>query len=146
MAINPSQGPFNPQGPFGSSNPLAPSNPFTPSQGGPFGPFNPGQGPLQPPGSQVPPPPGALGPGGVQPPSSPPPSFTPQISSFAVDPFAIAGCLFRNTYIWQRNGDQYWFYPIFVGRTSVSGFRFFFGIGWRFFGVDLRAITSFACF
>ncbi|NIK75027.1 hypothetical protein FHS15_000125 [Paenibacillus castaneae] len=63
---------------------------------------------------------------------------------FAVDPRAISGCLFRNTFVWLNNGDRFWFFPTFVGRNSVSGFRFFGGT-WRFFGIDLRQISSFTC-
>ena len=70
------------------------------------------------------------GPGGFpggpgRPPSSPPPGFTPQQSqfqTFAVDPGAIRGCLFRFTYVWLRR-DAFWFFPTFVGRNSVAGFR-----------------------
>ncbi|TDF88137.1 transporter [Paenibacillus sp. MS74] len=83
-----------------------------------------------------------------QPPSSPPPQFIPQqtqATSFAVNPGAIHGCLFRFTYIWQRNGEQYWFVPVFVGSRSVSGFRWT-GRQWIFFGVDTRQIISFSCF
>ena len=111
-----------------------------PSQGGPMGP---------PPG-----PPGTGGPSsqGSQsgPPSSPPPSFVPaqtqqqQVGTFAVDPGSIRGCLFRYTYIWLNNRQQFWYYPTFVGRTSISGWRWT-GFNWVFFGVSLRQIQSFTC-
>lgn len=85
-------------------------------------------------------------PGGAQAPTSPPPQFVPQmpISTFAVDPGAISRCLFRNTYVWLNNGEQFWLFPIFVGRTSVAGFRWF-GFFWSYFGVDLNRIRSFTC-
>lgn len=86
--------------------------------------------------------------GAQQPPSSPPPQFTPPqpaATAFAIDPGAIAGCLFRNTYVWLRNGNAFWFFPTFVGRTSVAGFRWT-GRIWMFTGVDLRSIVSFTCF
>ena len=113
--------------------------PMFPSQGGPMGP---------PPG-----PPGMGGPSqGSQsgPPSSPPPSFVPaqtqqqQVGTFAVDPGSIRGCLFRYTYVWLNNRQQFWYYPTFVGRTSISGWRWT-GFNWVFFGVDLRQIQSFTC-
>ncbi|MDG0809154.1 transporter [Cohnella rhizosphaerae] len=63
----------------------------------------------------------------------------------AVDPGAIRGCLYRNTYIWLNNGQGFWFYPTFVGRTSVSGFRWN-GFFWMFSGVSLDRIESFTCF
>lgn len=89
------------------------------------------------------------GPGGYQPPTSAPPSHTPQKplkapGVYAVDPGGISRCLFRFTYIWQSNGQQYWYFPVFVGRTSVSGFRWT-GFSWMFFGIDLRFIDSFTC-
>ncbi len=89
-------------------------------------------------------------PGGGQPqaPTTPPPSFIPQLqdpSIAAVDPGAIRGCLFRFTFIRLENGDSFWFFPTFVGRRSVAGFRWF-GFFWSFFGVDLRSINSFQCF
>jgi len=82
-------------------------------------------------------------------PPPPPPSFTPQqqatVAPTAVDPGAIAGCRGRNTYVWLRNGDNFWFYPVFIGRTSVAGYRWN-GFFWMYTGLDLRQITSFSCF
>lgn len=91
------------------------------------------------------------GAGGSQsdaPPTSPPPSFVPQqspISPFAIDPGAISSCRRRFTYVWLNNGDGFWYYPTFVGRQSVAGYRWF-GFFWFFHGVDLRQIQSFTCF
>ncbi|WP_082686228.1 hypothetical protein [Bacillus coahuilensis] len=86
--------------------------------------------------------------GGNQMPPGPPPSQIPvetqSASVMAVDPGSIRGCLFRYTYIWQNNRQSYWFYPTFVGRRSVSGYRWT-GWGWVYFGVDLRRIRSFTC-
>ncbi|MCR8842458.1 collagen-like protein [Paenibacillus sp. SC116] len=115
-----------------------------PPPGPPPGLGPPGPGPSFPPSGPGPGfgPPGG---GGHQGPTAPPPPFVPQMSPFAIDPGAISRCLFRNTYVWLRNGDSFWFFPTFVGRTSVSGFRFFRG-RWIFFGVDLRQIVSFTCF
>jgi hypothetical protein len=99
--------------------------------------FPPGQGPVGGPPGQGP---------QSGPPSSPPPSFVPteQVSAFAVDPGSIRRCLFRYTYIWQRNGQQFWFYPIFLGRQSVAGWRWT-GFRWMYTGISLREITSFTC-
>ncbi|MED3550464.1 hypothetical protein [Cytobacillus praedii] len=99
-------------------------------------------------------PPGQGQPGGGQqdgPPSSPPPSFTPQMQqqasfgTFAVDPGAIRGCLRRFTFIWLENGRSFWFFPTFVGRTSVAGWRWR-GFRWVFYGTDLNRIRSFQCY
>ncbi|WP_152395092.1 transporter [Paenibacillus guangzhouensis] len=126
--------------------------PRRPRGGRSFFPF--GGPPGQPPFSPGPPgqPPGTSGPSGAQAPSSPPPQFVPakplsqaQAGAFAVDPGAIRRCMFRYTYVWLTNGDQFWFYPIFVGRDSVAGFRWN-GFFWMYFGIDLRRIDSFTCF
>lgn len=79
-------------------------------------------------------------------PSSPPPSYTPQESPslYAVDPGAIRGCLYRYTYIWLNNGSSFWFYPTYVGRDSIAGYRWR-GFRWVYYGTDLRRIRSFRC-
>lgn len=127
--------------------------------GGGFGPPGfpggqpPGFPPGQPPGFPGGQPPGQPPGGGQQaggPPASPPPSFTPQlqqqsVSVMAVDPGAIRRCLFRYTYVWLRNGRSFWFYPTFVGRTSVAGWRWR-NFRWVYYGTDLSRIRSFQCF
>ena len=77
-------------------------------------------------------------------PTSPPPSFVPpqQVEAYAVDPGGIARCLFRYTYVWLRGFEQFWFYPTFVGRNSVSRYRWT-GFRWVYFGIDLRQIQLF---
>lgn len=153
--------PFGPGFPSGQLGPgsggsWSPGGPGGPNfgggwPGGPGGPGGPGFGGGWPPGGSG----GPGGPGGfpgqgqqqVGPPSAPPPNFTPQqsqVQTFAVDPGAIRGCLFRFTYIWLRR-DQFWFYPTFVGRNSIAGFRWR-GNRWVYFGIDLNQIQSFQCF
>lgn len=91
---------------------------------------------------------------GQQGPSSPPPSFTPPYPSsrggaqvFAVDPGAISGCLYRNTYIWTSRRNGFWMFPTFVGRTSVAGFRWRNRQRrWEYTGIDLNRIDKFSCF
>ena len=80
-------------------------------------------------------------------PTSPPPSFVPQqqVEAYAVDPGGIARCLFSYTYVWLSGFEQLWFYPTFVGRNSVSGYRWT-GYRWVYFGIDLRQIQSFTCY
>ena len=123
-----------------SRNPL-PFPPFQPP-GFPGGSGPPGQPPGFPQG------------GGHQqqegPPTAPPPSFTPQLqqqsaSAFAVDPGAIRGCLHRNTFVWLENGNGFWFFPTFVGRTSMAGWRWR-SWRWTYYGTDLRRVRSFQCF
>lgn len=110
-----------------------------PGTGGPF-PGAPGSPPSGP----------APFPGGQQPdaaPNVPPPAFIPeqsQFQTFAVDPGGIRGCMYRFTYVWLRR-DAFWFYPTFVGRTSIAGYRWH-GNRWTYFGIDLNRIESFQCF
>lgn len=109
--------------------------------------FPPGGSQMYPPGgSQMfPPPPGGQHQQGG--PAGPPPHRTPQRPQnqlYRVDPGAISGCLYRYTYVWLNNGRHFWFYPTFVGRTSVSGFRWQ-GNMWMYYGIDLNRIESFTC-
>lgn len=132
--------------------------PFGPPPGGGQGPgFGPppggGQGPgFGPPGGG--PPGGGGGPGSGPPPGPPPSSPPPQTAAslsgpggptaFAVDPGAFIGCLYRFTWVRLNNGEQFWFYPTFIGRRSVAGYRWFF-FRWGYFGIDTNRIRSFQC-
>ncbi|WP_181444422.1 hypothetical protein [Bacillus sp. 03113] len=110
----------------------------------------------QQPGSPPPFPPGFPGgpsspggaPGGGGAPTSPPPSYTPQLlespSLYAVDPGSMRRCLYRFTYVWLRNGRSFWFYPTYIGRTSVAGYRWR-GNRWMYYGTDADRIRSFQC-
>ena len=130
---------------------------FPPGQGGPG--FPPGQGfPGFPPGQGGPGfPPGQGGPGfppgqqqGSQPPRTAPPSTTPTYPStqlFAVDPGAIRGCLHRFTFVWLSRRQGFWFYPDFVGRRSVSGWRWRSRQRrWEYTGISLDSIDRFSCY
>ena len=86
-------------------------------------------------------------------PSSAPPNFTPSepkaqqfgATPLAIDQGAIRPCLFRFVYIWPRRGNGFWAWLTFVGPRSVAGFRWQRNT-WRYFGMDLRDISSFQCF
>lgn len=84
-------------------------------------------------------------------PTAPPPNFTPQLASTsgqslkAVDPGAIKPCVYTFSYIWLRNGQSFWAYLIYVGKTSASGWRYRNG-RWQYFGIDLKEIKSFTCY
>lgn len=75
-----------------------------------------------------------------------PPDRIPEkrASVYAVDPGAIRNCLHRNTYVWLINGSSFWMYPTFVGRKSVSGYRWT-RFGWAYIGIDLDLIETFYC-
>ncbi|ADK15782.1 MULTISPECIES: hypothetical protein [Clostridium] len=85
------------------------------------------------------------------PPKTPPPNFIPQLSDvpeaslMAVDSGAIAPCVYRFSYIWLKNGQSFWAYLVYVGKTSTSGWRYRKG-RWEYFGVDLKEIKSFTCY
>ncbi|WP_232713531.1 hypothetical protein [Bacillus xiapuensis] len=82
------------------------------------------------------------------PPLAAPPSYPPQTSQaggFAVDPGAIRGCLYRYTYVWLDNGRSFWFYPTYLGRTSIAGWRWM-NFRWVYYGTDLWRIRSFQCY
>jgi hypothetical protein len=129
-------------------------------QGGfPFGPpsGSGGQG-----GFPFGPPSGSGGQGGQQQgpssfgPPGPPPSQIPQLQSvsssggpaaFAVDPGGIRFCLYRYTYMQLENGQRFWYYPVFVGRTSIAGFRWRSQqFRWQYFGIDLNRVEAFSCY
>ncbi|MEQ6376574.1 collagen-like protein [Bacillaceae bacterium S4-13-56] len=110
-----------------------------------------GNPPFNPPGL----PPSGPSPGGQgqgQPPTTPPPSFVPQsqpqgqVQLYAVDPGAIRRCLFKFTYVWLERGRRaFWFYPTYVGRRSIAGYRWT-GFMWVYYGIDLDRIESFQCY
>ena len=89
-------------------------------------------------------------------PSGPPPSITPSKQQATmkyghgpspkyVEPGTIRHCLYRYVYIWPRNGRGFWAWLNYVGRRSVSGYRWN-GHRWVYFGMDLRQIESFSCY
>ncbi|HIT90944.1 MAG TPA: transporter [Candidatus Merdenecus merdavium] len=62
----------------------------------------------------------------------------------AVDPGTIRNCIGRFTYIWLDNGEEFWLFPVEVGRQSVAGFRWT-RFGWAFMGISLNRIDIFTC-
>jgi hypothetical protein len=75
-----------------------------------------------------------------------PPQISPQKGSatLRVDRGAIDGCMFNFTYVWLKNGREFWFFPAYLGRTSIAGFRWQFG-RWSYIGFDLSSIEFFSC-
>jgi len=125
---------------------MPPRPPFGPPGGGPGGfPGGPGSFPGGPGGGH----------GGV--PQGPPPSFTPSKSQakslsapggasvYAVDAGSLRPCLYKFTYLWLRNGNSFWAYLTYVGRRSVSGYRWD-GRRWVYFGIDTNRIDYFICY
>ena len=75
-----------------------------------------------------------------------PPAYTPQRAPGlrAVDPGAISRCLYSNTYVWLNNRQEFWFFPTFIGRRSIAGFRWMHR-HWVYMGFSLNMIDSFFC-
>ncbi|WP_332649094.1 hypothetical protein [Lysinibacillus sp. 54212] len=108
----------------------------------PFG--GPGSPPMGPPpfgGPGSPPPSG----GGQPMPMGPPPSFSPAMPGWQSGSEGIRRCIYRNTYIWLRNGKSFWFFPTFVSRNMVIGFRWR-RFGWTYSTIHRNNILSFQCF
>jgi hypothetical protein len=91
----------------------------------------------------------------ASPPSGPPPNATPSknqgsvksysgVSTKAIESGAIFPCKYQYVYIWLTNGTSFWAWLTYVGRKSVSGYRWN-GRRWVYFGTDLRRIDSFVC-
>ena len=75
-----------------------------------------------------------------------PPAYIPQRAPGlrAVDPGAISRCLYSNTYVWLNNRQEFWFFPTFIGRRSIAGFRWM-NRRWVYMGFSLNMIDSFFC-
>ncbi len=57
----------------------------------------------------------------------------------------MRNCLFRFTYIWLFNGNEFWFFPTFVSGQFVQGFRWRRN-RWEFDRISLNRIIFFRCF
>ena len=55
------------------------------------------------------------------------------------------GCLYRFTYIWLDNGNNFWFYPIFVRGLQLEGFRWRRN-GWVYDRINIRKIIFHICY
>ncbi|MCP1143357.1 hypothetical protein MKZ01_01115 [Lysinibacillus endophyticus] len=91
--------------------------------------------------------------GQMQPPTAPPPSFTPQMTTFQQQEFSRRGgvgsirrCMFRNTFIWLRNGNAFWFFPMFVIGNQIIGFRWRGNRGWVYDSLNRNSIMFFQCY
>jgi hypothetical protein len=85
-----------------------------------------------------------MGPPMYPPPTVFPKKIVPEFGAKAVDFGALGPCTFRYVYIWMKNGSSFWAWLTYVGRRSVSGWRWN-GAFWVYFGVDIRRIDSFVC-
>ena len=86
--------------------------------------------------------------GGSSPsPMGPPPSFTPaaHMAQSFTRGMSMSRCLFRNTYVWIRNGRNFWFFPTAVTRNMVFGFRWSNRNGWVPRSIQQENIMTFTC-
>lgn len=79
-------------------------------------------------------------------PVNPPPSTIsePSLSAYNVDPGALRGCMYRDTYIRLKNRQAFWFHPTYIDKESTSGFKWT-GKVWIPWGTDLDRILTFQC-
>jgi len=105
--------------------------------------------------------------GQMRQPMGPPPSFTPELPSserqellrepaqFGTEsrglgfprrrPRDLRNCVNRFTFIWLVNGNSFWFFPIFVTREFVIGFRWSRG-SWMPDRINVRRIFYHQCY
>ena len=81
-------------------------------------------------------------PGGA--PLSGPPQFIPVMPAFHGGSMRV--CLYRNTYVWMNSGSQFWFFPTFVSRSTIVGFRWRSRFGWTHHVINPRNVLTFQCF
>lgn len=85
-----------------------------------------------------------------QPPKNPPPNYIPNMPAAAESDLTTTGfdtitpCIFKHTYLWLKNGQSFWLYPVVINRTLVSGWRYR-GGQWLYFTVFLNNIKGFVC-
>ena len=58
-------------------------------------------------------------------PTSPPPTTVPKFQNekLSVDPGALRGCLYRDTFIKLANRSSFWFHPTYIDYDTTSGFK-----------------------
>lgn len=81
-------------------------------------------------------------------PTTQPPSYIPQKppQAYAIDAPSMFGCIYKWTYVWLSNGNQMWFFPTFIGPTSVAGYVWPPGSPLpSYFGIDAKQIDAFNC-
>ncbi|PEJ56102.1 transporter [Bacillus sp. AFS002410] len=67
-----------------------------------------------------------------------------QTAPYGSNPLGIQNCMYRFTYLWLKNGDNFWFFLTTVAESNIYGYRFF-GGRWNFYSVALSEIVSFHC-
>lgn len=79
-------------------------------------------------------------------PTNPPPSSVPKrrFGILTVDPGALRGCLYRDTYLRLSNRTSFWFHPTYIDYVVTIGFKWD-GKSWIPWKTDLDKIVTFQC-
>lgn len=118
----------------GQRPPMEP--PFSQRPGRPEGPASNERPPVVFPG-QMP-----MGPPPERPPMKPVPMTA---GARAVNPASIRNCMRRFTYVWLRNGQEFWIFPIQIWGNTIGAFRWDRRFGWSYTGISLNRIDMFTC-
>ena len=73
---------------------------------------------------------------------APPASLPGRNSRLNPDRAALQRCIGHTVYIWLKNGREFWFYPIHIGRTTVAGYAWKRG-RWIYTGFSIHSIEFF---
>ncbi|MFC5528200.1 transporter [Cohnella yongneupensis] len=73
-------------------------------------------------------------------PPAPPPAYIPPKPSVSY----MIDCINKDSYVWLRNGESFWFFPVYLQSFGVAGFRWN-GVTWVFYGFDPRLVDAVAC-
>jgi len=55
---------------------------------------------------------------------------------------ALAGCMGRTMYVWLRCGRSFWFYPEYIGRSTLAGYAWTHG-RWTYTGFSIFSVEFF---
>jgi hypothetical protein len=61
------------------------------------------------------------------------------------NPRQFRRCLNRYMYVWLRNGNSFWFYPIYIAGDTLIGYRWR-EFGWVYFTLNIRRISYYQCY
>lgn len=67
------------------------------------------------------------------------------MTALGIDDSQLRPCLLKTTYLWFRDGIEFWAYITFIGRGHTAGWRWA-GGSWFHFEIDLRKIDRFMCY
>ncbi|MCL2168764.1 MAG: hypothetical protein FWB74_01905 [Defluviitaleaceae bacterium] len=77
-------------------------------------------------------------------PRTAPPQHIPKAHLARPGHDAIQSCLYKNTYLWLNNHQQFWFFPTFIGKSSICGYKRI-NDDWQFMGFGIEMIEKLYC-